>query len=119
MPWTLVAEGPEQIPKPIDDKRSYRLIRLDNGLEALLIHDPEMARQSQEAEEDEEMEGEEEDDEEMAGEEEEDEEMEGEEEDEAEVGGEESKKAAASLAVGIGSFSDGPIGNYSFISPMN
>lgn len=46
--WTRVpAEGPtpsyllysKEIEKPHSDDRSYRLIKLDNGLEVLLIHD--------------------------------------------------------------------------------
>ena len=106
----VIAEN-EQIPKPVDDKRLYRMIRLANGVEALLIHDPEMASQAEEGdammEAGEPDEGDEEGDEEVGGPEEGEEEGD---EEEDEEGGEESKKAACSVAVGVGSFSDGPIG---------
>jgi len=102
----------DDIPKPVDDKRSYRLIRLDNKLECLVIHDPEMAAQAVDMDTDCDEAGDDgdgdESDEEMGGKEEDEGDDEGDEEEDSE--GEDSKKAAAALAVGVGSFSDGPIG---------
>lgn len=119
--------------KSPNDRRLYRFIQLENGLSALLVHDPEIypdgcpkasesAEQSQE--EDEECEEEEEDEDEDEEEGEEGDDDEGEEEDEDKEDEEEgqgtddegrrkgikaavqTKKAAAAMCVEIGSFSD-------------
>ncbi|PRQ34773.1 putative nardilysin [Rosa chinensis] len=112
--------------KSPNDRRLYRLINLENGLTALLVHDPEigdsqLSKGSEEAEmeEEEEEEGMEEDekdddeeDEDSEGEDEEmDEDDEGEDEDglkKKKGGDSQTKKAAAAMCVGIGSFSDPP-----------
>lgn len=36
----------DQLEKPSLDDRQYRVVRLDNGLEALLVHDPETDKAS-------------------------------------------------------------------------
>ena len=113
-----------------EDKRKYRRVQLQNGLVALLVHDPFMAAHAptvclaahgalrfltctpqdhgDEMEEDEEDEGGDEEDE----QEEEDEAAEEDEEDGGEPYGAAppaaEKKAAASLAISVGSFSDPP-----------
>ncbi|XP_050368323.1 nardilysin-like [Argentina anserina] len=116
--------------KSPNDKRLYRLITLENGLTALLVHDPEIgeaqlpkgAEQTEQAEEEEEEEDKDEDDEEDDDDGDDDEEddedsegedEEGEEEDELtkkmkKGGDSQTKKAAAAMCVGIGSFSDPP-----------
>ncbi|WCJ34959.1 Insulin-degrading enzyme [Euphorbia peplus] len=108
--------------KSPNDRRLYRVIELDNGLCALLVHDPEIYAQDDaktlgkcEEDEDEEMEDDDEEDE----DEDEDDEMEDDEdddddgEDEDEEGGKgegkassQTKKAAAAMCVAMGSFSD-------------
>ncbi|KAJ6821146.1 nardilysin-like isoform X4 [Iris pallida] len=100
------------------DRRSYRLLRLPNGLRALLVHDPEIypdltepsRTQEDEEEEDSEEEAEEEEEEESEGDEGEEEEEEEEEGDGSELkkakGAQPTKKAAAAMCVGMGSFSD-------------
>ncbi|XP_062015167.1 nardilysin-like [Rosa rugosa] len=113
--------------KSPNDRRLYRLIKLENGLTALLVHDPEIgdsqlpmgseeAEMEEEEEEEEGMEEDEEDDDEededSEGEDEEmDEDDEGEDEDglkKKKGGDSQTKKAAAAMCVGIGSFSDPP-----------
>ncbi|KAM7527580.1 hypothetical protein LguiB_030990 [Lonicera macranthoides] len=93
------------------DRRLYRYVQLQNGLCALLVHDPEICEHSSsgntEDEDEEEDDGEEEgedseeddDDEEFEGEGDEDNEK-------GERGAQQTKKAAAALCVGMGSFSD-------------
>ncbi|KAM1341394.1 hypothetical protein ACFX2F_005852 [Malus domestica] len=115
--------------KSPNDRRLYRLIELENGLSALLVHDPEIYpegppensksvehREAEEEEEDDDMDdedGEEGED----GEGEDDEEDDDDEDEEAEGrdgelkkkgkgGDSHTKKAAAAMCVGIGSFSD-------------
>ncbi|KAL6902039.1 hypothetical protein ACP4OV_004915 [Aristida adscensionis] len=124
-----VSRDDELVIKSPSDKRSYRVLRLANGLCALLVHDPEIyadgypnpegskpsevVEMREEDEDDEEDDG---DDEEYS-DEEEDEEEDGEDEEEEdgsepkrrkEKGGAESvvKKAAAAMCVGMGSFAD-------------
>ncbi|KAL9320134.1 hypothetical protein ACSQ67_011973 [Phaseolus vulgaris] len=103
--------------KSPNDRRLYRLLRLPNGLRALLVHDPEIYPEGppkHAPEEDEVEEGEEdEDDEEGEGEyddedDDDDEEEEGDDDDGERDGGAaaQSKKAAAAMCVGMGSFSD-------------
>lgn len=100
--------------KPPNDRRLYRLIRLSNGLEAILVHDPQIYPDgppslplNEDDDNDEEHEQEEEEEE-----GEEDDEEEGDEGDEDEMkvdgpmGAPQTKKAAAAMCVGIGSFSD-------------
>ncbi|WVZ56835.1 hypothetical protein U9M48_007311 [Paspalum notatum var. saurae] len=119
----------ELVIKSPNDQRSYRLLRLDNGLCALLIHDPEIYAdgnppQDSKPHEDEEMEEEDEDgswkddedDEEYSDEEGDDDDEEDWKEDGSEPkkrkekGGAETivKKAAAAMCVGMGSFADPP-----------
>ncbi|KAF9670932.1 hypothetical protein SADUNF_Sadunf13G0120600 [Salix dunnii] len=125
-----VSRSDDVVIKSPNDKRLYRIIELENGLCALLVHDPEIypdgvpdeARTVEDSENDD---GEEEDDddaddgedddddEEEEEEEEEDEKMEGGEEDcegEEEKGkggaSSQTKKAAAAMCVAMGSFSD-------------
>ncbi|KAK2386573.1 Insulinase (Peptidase family M16) family protein [Trifolium repens] len=105
--------------KSPNDSRLYRLIHLENGLQALLVHDPEIYPEgppkTDAMDEDEEEEDDDEEDEEDGMDEDDDEEDEDEEEgSEDELEGREggkgaanqSKKAAAAMCVGIGSFSD-------------
>ncbi|KAJ1297238.1 hypothetical protein BS78_01G362300 [Paspalum vaginatum] len=117
----------ELVIKSPNDQRSYRLLRLDNGLCALLVHDPEIYAdgyppQDSKPHEDEEMEEEDEDeswkddedDEEYSDEEGDDDDEEDWKEDGSEPkkrkekGGAEPivKKAAAAMCVGMGSFAD-------------
>ncbi|KAJ6693420.1 hypothetical protein OIU85_004212 [Salix viminalis] len=125
-----VSRSDDVVIKSPNDKRLYRVIELENGLCALLVHDPEIypdgvpdevpdeARTVEDSENDD---GEEEDDDDDDAddgddddeEEEEDEEMEGGEEDcegeeEKGKGGAslQTKKAAAAMCVAMGSFSD-------------
>ncbi|XP_064624973.1 nardilysin-like [Lineus longissimus] len=99
--------------KSPNDKKQYRSITLENGLRALLIHDP---SGKEEAEEDDEESGDS-DEEMMSGDEsgsgEEEEEEEDNEEDDKEKKGDKAKArsekySAAALCVGMGSFSDPP-----------
>ncbi|XP_030963559.1 nardilysin-like [Quercus lobata] len=117
--------------KSPNDSRLYRLIELENGLQALLVHDPEIypdgppkslengheVDEDLDEEEEEEDEEDEEDDEEDDEEEEEDDDDDEEEEEEEAEGREvkgkgkkgassQTKKAAAAMCVGMGSFSD-------------
>ncbi|BFG33740.1 hypothetical protein CerSpe_200140 [Prunus speciosa] len=119
--------------KSPNDKRLYRLIKLENGLSALLVHDPEIypegppehskSLEHSEAEEEEEDEDEDDDEdgaegEDSEGEDDDEEDDEEDEEDEEGEGGDgelkkkgkggasQTKKAAAAMCVGIGSFSD-------------
>ncbi|KAL6649880.1 hypothetical protein ACP70R_014104 [Stipagrostis hirtigluma subsp. patula] len=127
-----VSRDDELVIKSPNDKRSYRLLRLANGLCALLVHDPEIyadgypspegSKPSEDVEmreEDEDDEEDDDDDEEYSDEEEEDDEEDGEDEEEEdgsepkrrkEKGGAEPlvKKAAAAMCVGMGSFADPP-----------
>ncbi|KAJ7964315.1 Insulin-degrading enzyme [Quillaja saponaria] len=109
--------------KSPNDRRLYRLLELENGLRALLVHDPEIypegppkALENEDEEEDEDEEndddddgGEDEDDgsEEKDEDDEEDDEVE---DNEVKVEGKkaasQTKKAAAAMCVGMGSFSD-------------
>ncbi|KAJ6758218.1 INSULIN-DEGRADING ENZYME-RELATED [Salix koriyanagi] len=120
-----VSRSDDVVIKSPNDKRLYRVIELENGLCALIVHDPEIypdgvpdeARTVEDIENDD---GEEEDDDDADDgdddddeEEEEDEEMEGGEEDcegEEEKGkggaSSQTKKAAAAMCVAMGSFSD-------------
>uniref|UniRef100_A0A6N2MFF6 Peptidase M16 N-terminal domain-containing protein n=1 Tax=Salix viminalis TaxID=40686 RepID=A0A6N2MFF6_SALVM len=123
-----VSRSDDVVIKSPNDKRLYRVIELENGLCALLVHDPEIypdgvpdeipdeARTVEDSENDD---GEEEDDDDDDADdgddddEEEDEEMEGGEEDcegeeEKGKGGAslQTKKAAAAMCVAMGSFSD-------------
>ncbi|XP_062600967.1 uncharacterized protein LOC134262598, partial [Saccostrea cucullata] len=94
------------IVKSENDKRNYRWINLDNGLQAILISDllegEEEADEAPWDDEDEEQDGNEEEEEEGHHEEE----MEEEDECGKEEGGE--KKSAAALCISNGSFSDPP-----------
>lgn len=115
------------------DRRLYRLIKLENGLTALLVHDPEIYPQGEselskaivQSEAEEEEEDEDDEDEDSEGEDDEDEDDDDDdddddEDDDEDVEGEEAelkkkkggasqtKKAAAAMCVGIGSFSDPP-----------
>ncbi|KDP45687.1 hypothetical protein JCGZ_17294 [Jatropha curcas] len=112
--------------KSPNDRRLYRLIELENGLCALLVHDPEIypdqdsktlgnSHQVEEEDDDDEEEEYEDDDEEDDSEGEDDDEGEEEEEseDDSEVKGagkgkegSQTKKAAAAMCVAMGSFSD-------------
>ncbi|XP_040991889.1 nardilysin-like [Juglans microcarpa x Juglans regia] len=111
--------------KSPNDRRLYRLIELENGLRALLVHDPEIypdgppitledKEEIEECDEDgDESEGEDEDEDDDSEEEEEEEEEEEGEEEDHEVKGQgkkgassQTKKAAAAMCVGMGSFSD-------------
>ncbi|XP_048324468.2 nardilysin-like isoform X2 [Ziziphus jujuba] len=105
--------------KSASDRRLYRVIQLENGLTALIVHDPEIypdgPPQHSEAEdmecEDDDCDGEESEDcEDEDEEDEDDEEDEGEEDNEVKGKGKgvaaQTKKAAAAMCVGVGSFSD-------------
>ncbi|KAF2617855.1 hypothetical protein F2Q68_00038417 [Brassica cretica] len=98
--------------KSPNDRRLYRVIELENGLSALLIHDPDIypegyaADQIDEDDED----GEEEEDSDGSYEDDEEDE-EGDDEDDDEVegkGDQQTKKAAAAMCVAMGSFLDPP-----------
>ncbi|KAJ4719217.1 Insulin-degrading enzyme [Melia azedarach] len=104
--------------KSPNDRRLYRVLELENGLQALLVHDPEIysgdvktLENNEDGEESEEEsvddEGEDEDED---GDEDEDEEDEEEEEGNRKEGkgkgSSHTKKAAAAMCVGMGSFSD-------------
>lgn len=116
---TITFSSDDVVLKSPNDRRLYRLIHLQNGLRALLVHDPEIYLEGppkpvpidEEEEEDDEDDDEEDDD----GEEEDDsededegsEEMDGVEGKEGAKGAaSQSKRAAAAMCVGIGSFSD-------------
>lgn len=91
------------------DKRLYRYIRLNNGLCALLIHDPDIyqargAAGALEDDEEEELDDEEEEEEEDS--EYDDDDDESEEDDKGKQAASQTKKAAAAMCVGMGSFSD-------------
>ncbi|XP_057484528.1 nardilysin-like [Actinidia eriantha] len=110
------------------DRRLYRYIQLQNGLCALLVHDPEIyadgsleqsktsgVSEEEEVEDEDEDEGDEDGEDSEDGEDEEDdeeEEDEGEEDDNGETktkekkGASQTKQAAAAMCVGMGSFSD-------------
>ncbi|KAJ3699601.1 hypothetical protein LUZ61_003306 [Rhynchospora tenuis] len=135
-PTRLSASYDDVVIKSPNDRRSYRILHLPNGLFALLVHDPEIysdgyppQSESQGAgeEEDEVMEDassgdeeEEEDDDEEEEEEDDDEELDSDEEEEEDNEGCDSgvnkrknkeqtvKKAAAAMCVGTGSFCDPP-----------
>ncbi|KAK2652999.1 hypothetical protein Ddye_012855 [Dipteronia dyeriana] len=103
----------ETVIKSPCDRRLYRIIELDNGLSALLVHDPEIysddaignskALQNN-TEDDDEYEDESEDDED--GDEMDEDEDEEEEEKEKRDSSSQTKKAAAAMCVGMGSFLD-------------
>nr|CAB3500894.1 unnamed protein product [Digitaria exilis] len=125
-----VSRDDELVIKSPNDQRSYRVLRLANGLCALLVHDPEIyadgyppqASKAHEDEEDEEMEEEEGEDDEESDEDDEEYSDEGDDDDgddddeedgsepkrRKEKGGAEPivKKAAAAMCVGMGSFAD-------------
>ncbi|XP_062215667.1 nardilysin-like isoform X2 [Phragmites australis] len=125
-----VSRDDELVIKSPNDQRSYRLLRLANGLRALLVHDPEIYADgypdphASKPHEDEDMgeedEGDEDDDEYSDEEGEDDDEDEGQEDEEEEDGSEPKrrkekgsaeplvKKAAAAMCVGMGSFADPP-----------
>ncbi|PRQ34797.1 putative insulysin [Rosa chinensis] len=88
--------------KSPNDKRLYRVIKLENGLTALLIHDPQVYPQGP-PHHSSNLEQEEEEDCEAV---EEEKEEEGDVKRKEEGGASETKKAAAAMCVGIGSFSD-------------
>ncbi|CAH8354392.1 unnamed protein product [Eruca vesicaria subsp. sativa] len=104
--------------KSPNDRRLYRVIELENGLSALLIHDPDIYPEGYAAdqvdEDDEDGEEEEEDsDGSYEDDEDEDEDGEGEDDDEdedevEEKGDQQTKKAAAAMCVAMGSFLDPP-----------
>ncbi|KAF3574226.1 hypothetical protein F2Q69_00058287 [Brassica cretica] len=102
--------------KSPNDRRLYRVIELENGLSALLIHDPDIYPEGYAAdqidEDDEDGEEEEEEEEDSDGSYEDDEEdEEGDDEDGDEVegkGDQQTKKAAAAMCVAMGSFLDPP-----------
>nr|XP_022314526.1 nardilysin-like [Crassostrea virginica] len=101
--YSVKMEQPIHVVKSENDKRNYRWINLENGLQAILISD--LLEDEEEAEEapwDDEEEGEHEDEEESHQEEE----METDDEEEDDKGGE--KKSAAALCISNGSFSDPP-----------
>ncbi|KAG2540963.1 nardilysin-like isoform X1 [Panicum virgatum] len=112
----------ELVIKSPNDQRSYRLLRLANGLSALLVHDPEIYAEEMQEEEGEDDEESDEDDIGYSGEEGDDDDGEDEDvewEEEGEENGSEPKKvkggaeplvkkAAAAMCVGIGSFADPP-----------
>jgi len=121
----MVAAGSrddELVIKSPNDQRSYRLLRLANGLSALLVHDPEIYAEEMQEEEGEDDEESDEDDVGYSGEEGDDDDGEDEDvewEEEGEENGSEPKKvkggaeplvkkAAAAMCVGIGSFADPP-----------
>ncbi|KAK3258215.1 hypothetical protein CYMTET_32734 [Cymbomonas tetramitiformis] len=122
MASAMAVEGEATIIKSEEDRKLYRRVTLGNGLSALLIHDPDMLTMPNDkvdgeggTEEDEEDEDSDEEDK-HASEEDDDEEDDddGEEDEEGEDGNGGNKKedkaptkrAAAAMAVGIGSFSD-------------
>ncbi|CAG7900169.1 unnamed protein product [Brassica rapa] len=103
--------------KSPNDRRLYRVIELENGLSALLIHDPDIYPEGYAADqmdEDDDEDGEEEEEEDSDGsyeDDEEDEEGDEDDEDEDEVegkGDQQTKKAAAAMCVAMGSFLDPP-----------
>uniref|UniRef100_A0A6M2EQF5 Peptidase M16 N-terminal domain-containing protein n=1 Tax=Populus davidiana TaxID=266767 RepID=A0A6M2EQF5_9ROSI len=118
-----VSRSDDVVIKSLNDKRLYRVIELENGLCALLVHDPEIypdgvpdesgtveysehdvgEEEDDDDDDDEEEEEEEEDDEEGEGEEEN---SEGEEEKGKGGASSQTKKAAAAMCVAMGSFSD-------------
>ncbi|MQL76025.1 hypothetical protein Taro_008407 [Colocasia esculenta] len=116
----VVSKSDTAVIKSPNDRRLYRVLHLENGLCAVLVHDPEIFPDGRpEAPgtlEDMEEDGEEEYDESgedsgcSVGEEDEDEDIEGEEDEEGEEkkkkGVLPTKKAAAAMCVGMGSFSD-------------
>ncbi|CAN7139118.1 unnamed protein product [Brassica rapa subsp. narinosa] len=105
--------------KSPNDRRLYRVIELENGLSALLIHDPDIYLDGSAADgektngdqmDEDDEDGEEEEDSDGSSEDDDDEEMEGD-EDEDEVkekGDHQTKKAAAAMCVAMGSFLDPP-----------
>ncbi|XP_009119011.1 nardilysin-like isoform X2 [Brassica rapa] len=105
--------------KSPNDRRLYRVIELENGLSALLIHDPDIYLDGSAADgkktdgdqmDKDDEDGEEEEDSDGSSEDDDDEEMEGD-EDEDEVkekGDHQTKKAAAAMCVAMGSFLDPP-----------
>ncbi|KEH34462.1 insulin-degrading enzyme [Medicago truncatula] len=115
-----LSSSDDVIVKSPNDNRLYRLVHLKNGLQALIVHDPEIypegapkdgsIDEDDEEEDDEDEEDDEEDDDEGEDDEDEEEEDEDEEDVEGREGGKgaanQSKKAAAAMCVGIGSFSD-------------
>ncbi|KAF8079896.1 hypothetical protein N665_0994s0021 [Sinapis alba] len=104
--------------KSPNDRRLYRVIELENGLSALLIHDPDIYPEgyaADQTEEDDEDGEEEEEDSDGSYEDDDEEDEEGEEDDEDvdedEVEGKadlQTKKAAAAMCVAMGSFLDPP-----------
>ncbi|KAF1891133.1 hypothetical protein Lal_00001272 [Lupinus albus] len=115
---TITFSSDDVVLKSPNDRRLYRLLQLQNGLRALLVHDPEIypqgppkydAQNDEDEEDEDEDEDDDEDEEEYEEEEEEDEEDEdGDDENEVEGSKDtpQTKKAAAAMCVGIGSFSD-------------
>lgn len=107
------------VKKSPNDRKLYRYIELENGLCALLVHDPEIypadpphqfndGEEEDDDEEEEEEDGEEDEDEDDEEEDSEEDDNEGSERGSAKAnkGSFQTKKAAAAVSVGIGSFSD-------------
>ncbi|CAF2105579.1 unnamed protein product [Brassica napus] len=96
--------------KSPNDRRLYRVIELENGLSALLIHDPDIYPEGYAADQiDEDDEDGEEEEEDSDGSYEDDEEGDDEDDDEVEgKGDQQTKKAAAAMCVAMGSFLDPP-----------
>ncbi|KAK9915769.1 hypothetical protein WJX75_003936 [Coccomyxa subellipsoidea] len=97
----MIASLPEPVKSP-QDKRLYRRIRLDNQLDVLLIEDPEIQSGHKEDEDVSSMASSAADISQDEGSDDSD----GEDDSEDEAGSKGVKKAAAALAVGVGSFSD-------------
>ncbi|CDY54887.1 BnaA10g27980D [Brassica napus] len=103
--------------KSPNDRRLYRVIELENGLSALLIHDPDIYLDGSAADgektdgdqmDEDDEDGEEEEDSDGSYEDDDDEEMEGDEDEVKEKGDHQTKKAAAAMCVAMGSFLDPP-----------
>ncbi|XP_019418987.1 PREDICTED: nardilysin-like [Lupinus angustifolius] len=113
-PPTITFSSDDVVLKSPNDRRLYRLVELQNGLRALLVHDPEIYPQgppkydAENDDEDEEDDDDEEEDEEEDEDDDEEEEEDGDDENEVEGSKDapQTKKAAAAMCVGIGSFSD-------------
>ena len=97
----------EQPVKSANDVREYRNVKLPNGIVALLCYDPEMAAAAADEEDGSDSDGSQGSEGSEGGDEDGDEDGEDGDESDDEDGGEgEQRKAAVSMAVGIGSFAD-------------
>ncbi|XP_010480372.1 PREDICTED: nardilysin-like [Camelina sativa] len=104
--------------KSPNDRRLYRVIELENGLCALLIHDPDIYPEGsvpdqvdeddEDGEEEEDSDGSYEDDDEEEGEGDEEDDEDEDEDEVKEKGDHQTKKAAAAMCVSMGSFLDPP-----------